>query len=53
MEKLEETTRTTHTLEETRAALKVLKKLSARHSVRLRGELVTHDNDLDDTNDDT
>jgi hypothetical protein len=29
------------------------RKLSARHSARLRGESVTHDNDLDDTDDDS
>jgi hypothetical protein len=33
--------------------LELLRKLSARHSARLRGELVTHDNDLDDTDDDS
>lgn len=31
--------------------LELLKKLSVRHSARLRGDSVAHDNDLDDTDD--
>jgi hypothetical protein len=31
----------------------LLKKLSAHHSAHLWGELVTHDNDLNNTNNDT
>jgi hypothetical protein len=33
--------------------LELLKKLLAHHSASLQGKLVTHDNDLDNTNNDT